>query len=340
MKKRVLATLMAALLGTTLLSGCNRSTVSNSKDATAENPLVLTLAHNLSETHITSIALDDFVQKVETESNGRIRIDVYPNGQLGSETEVLEQLMAGVVSMTRVSAPGLATYNEGYHAFGLPYIFDDTENYYDVMDSDAMRDFFMSSEEDGFVSLTYYTSGARSFYTINKPIRTPADLKGLKFRVQDMKSQTDMMNALGGTPVAMAMGDVYTSLQTGIINGSENNETVLTTGKHGEICKYFSEDQHTMIPDVLVISSSVWEQISKEDQEILLNAARESTEAHKVTWAAAIDESIAEAKEMGVTFVEDVDKEAFREATADMIDTYATEYPKVQDVLDIINSVE
>ena len=105
-----------------------------------------------------------------------------------------------------------------------------------------MQDFFLSTGDDGFVTLTYYTSGARSFYTKDRAIRTPADLKGLKIRVQDMKSQTDMMNYLGGIPVAMSYGDVYTSLQTGIIDGTENNETALTTGKHGEVCKVYSVD--------------------------------------------------------------------------------------------------
>ena len=204
-----------------------------------------------------------------------------------------------------------------------------------------MQEFFLSSADDGFVTITYYTSGARSFYTVNKPIRTPADLKGLKIRVQDMKSQTDMLNALGGIPVAMAYGDVYTSLQTGIIDGTENNETALTTGKHGEICKVFSTDEHAMIPDVLVMSAKTWAAISPEDQEIILEAAHESTESHKIAWDAAIDEAIEEAStEMGVEFVNDVDKEAFREATSGMVDEYCAQYPGVQSLLDIINSIE
>lgn len=339
--KKIAALLLTAALAAASLSGCGNSGAASSEEATAENPLVLTLAHNLAESHITSIALQEFADAVEEESDGRIQIRIFPNGQLGSETEVLEQLMAGVVDMTRVSAPGLATYNEGYHTFGLPYIFDDNENYYNVMGSDAMGEFFRSSEEDGFVTLTYYTSGARSFYTIDRPVRTPEDLKGLKFRVQDMKSQTDMMKALGGTPVAMAMGDVYTALQTGIIDGSENNETVLTTGKHGEICKYFSLDQHTMIPDVLVIGTEVWNKLSEEDQQILIDAAVTSTENHIVAWEEEIDKALEEAQStMGVNVIEDVDKEAFREATAGMIDEYRQEYPKVGEVLDIIESVE
>lgn len=339
--KKLTAMAAALCLAATGLTGCGQSGSTTSAEATAENPIVLTLAHGLSETHTVHIAMTEFAEKVEERTNVRIQVKIFPNGQLGSENENMEQLMAGVISMTKVSAPGLATYNEAYHTFGLPYVFDDTQDFYHVMDSDQMQDFFLSTGEDGFVTLTYYTSGARSFYTKDKAIRTPADLKGLKIRVQDMKSQTDMMKALGGIPVAMAYGDVYTSLQTGIIDGTENNETALTTGKHGEICKVYSTDQHAMIPDVMVMSAKVWRGISPEDQQIILEAAHESTESHKIAWDSAIDEAIEEAKaQMNVTFVDDVDKEAFREATSGMVDEYCQEYPGVQTLLDIIDSVE
>ena len=339
--KRIAAIAAAGFLAAAALTGCAQSGAENSAQATTENPMVLTLAHGLSESHTVHIAMTEFAQKVEERTDGRIQVKIFPNGQLGSENENMEQLMAGVISMTKVSAPGLATYNESYHTFGLPYIFDDTADFYHVMDSQQMQDFFLSSEDDGFVTLTYYTSGARSFYTKDRAIRKPEDLKGLKIRVQDMKSQTDMMKALGGIPVAMSYGDVYTSLQTGIIDGTENNETALTTGKHGEICKVYSTDQHAMIPDVMVMSAKVWKTISPEDQEIILEAAHESTESHKIAWDAAIAEAIEEAKAtMGVTFVDDVDKEAFRQATSGMVDEYCQEYPGVQTLLDIIDSVE
>lgn len=340
--KKITAIILVLVMTAMCLSGCNQTTgAQTSEEATAENPMILTLAHGLSEVHTVHIAMLEFAQKVEARTDGRIKVQIFPNGQLGSENENMEQLMAGVISMTKVSAPGLATYNESYHAFGLPYIFDDTEDFYHVMDSQEMRDFFLSSEDDGFVTLTYYTSGARSFYTTNKAIRTPEDLKGLKIRVQDMKSQTDMMKALGGIPVAMAYGDVYTSLQTGIIDGTENNETALTTGKHGEICKVYSTDQHAMIPDVMIMSAKVWKNISPEDQQIILQAAYESTESHKIAWDAAIEEAIEEAKtQMNVEFVDDVDKEAFRQATSGMIGEYRAEYPGVGELLDIIDSVE
>lgn len=340
--KKLTAIMLTLAVICMCFTGCAKTTgAQSSAEATAENPMILTLAHGLSEVHTVHIAMLEFAKNVEERTDGRIQIRILPNGQLGSENENMEQLMAGVIAMTKVSAPGLATYNEAYHTFGLPYIFDDTEDFYHVMDSEQMRDFFLSSEDDGFVTLTYYTSGARSFYTTNRAIRTPEDLKGLKIRVQDMKSQTDMLKALGGIPVAMAYGDVYTSLQTGIIDGTENNETALTTGKHGEICKVYSTDQHAMIPDVMVMSAKVWKNISPEDQQIILEAAYESTESHKIAWDAAIEEAIEEAKtQMNVEFVDDVDKEAFREATSGMLSEYSEEYPGVKKLLDIIDSVE
>ena len=323
--KKFAGILTALALGVLCLSGCGQNGASGSATATADNPVVLTLAHGLSESHTVHIAMMEFAEQVEAQTDGRVQVKIFPNGQLGSENENMEQLMAGVIAMTKVSAPGLATYNEAYHTFGLPYIFDDTEDFYHVMDSDEMHDFFLSSADNGFVTLTYYTSGARSFYTKNKAVRKPEDLKGLKIRVQDMKSQTDMLDALGGIPVAMSYGDVYTSLQTGIIDGTENNETALTTGKHGEVCKVFSTDQHAMIPDVMVMSAKVWETLSPQDQQIILDAARASTESHKIAWDAAIDEAIVEAKEqMQVEFVDDVDKEAFRTATSGMIADYCS----------------
>ena len=322
------------------LSGCREQSASSSAEATADKPMILTLAHGLSQTHTVHIAISQFADELEKRTDGRIKVRIFANGQLGSELEQMEQVMAGVISMTKVSSPMLATYDDAYHTFGFPYIFNGTQDFYDTMDAPLMYDFFQSSKDKGFVTLTYYTSGARSFYTVNKPIRTPADLKGMKIRVQDMKSQTEMISVMGGTPVAMAYGDVFTSLQTGIIDGTENNETALTNGKHGEICKVYSTDQHAMIPDALVISSKIWDSLSPEDQKIMVEAARNSTVSHRDMWDSAIAEAIEEAKtKMGVTFVNDVDKDAFREATKGMVAKYSQEYPGVAKMIDLISTI-
>ena len=336
----VLSRLAAAAAVAVALSGCGGGSSGSSGKADAAHPMELTLAHGLSETHTVHIAMKNFAREVEEKTGGRIRIRIFANGQLGNETEQMEQVMAGVISMTKVSAPMLATYDDAFHAFGLPYVFADTADFYKVMNSPRMYEFFQSTYPDGFVVLTYYTSGARSFYTPSKAIREPSDLKGMKIRVMDMKSQTEMVRLMGGTPVAMAYGDVYTSLQTGVIDGTENNETALTTGKHGEICKVYSVDQHAMIPDVLLISSKVWDRISDSDRQIIVKAAAASTQAHAREWDKAVAQAVEEAQDkMGVTFVRDVDKEAFRKATAPMLKTYSDEYPGVRKMLSLITSI-
>lgn len=315
------------------------STAASGAAAAAGGSFNLKLGHNLAEDHAVHIQLTSFAEQVKEKTNGTVNIQIIPNGTLGSESDMISQIQAGALDMAKVSASTLGNFSEKYNAFSVPYVFDDQAHYYTYMDSDSAQAVFESTDDQGFRGLTWLDSGARSFYTKATAIRTPADLKGLKIRVQDMKSQTDMMNYLGGIPVAMSYGDVYTSLQTGIIDGTENNETALTTGKHGEVCKVYSVDQHAMIPDVLIMSEKVWKQISPEDQEIILEAAHNSTEAHKVMWDTAIEEAVKEAQEtMGVEFVYDVDKEAFREATQPMIEAYENEYPGVKTLMDTIEA--
>ena len=315
------------------------STAASGAAAAAGGSFNLKLGHNLAEDHAVHIQLTSFAEQVKEKTNGTVNIQIIPNGTLGSESDMISQIQAGALDMAKVSASTLGNFSEKYNAFSVPYVFDDQAHYYTYMDSDSAQAVFESTDDQGFRGLTWLDSGARSFYTKATAIRTPADLKGLKIRVQDMKSQTDMMSYLGGIPVAMSYGDVYTSLQTGIIDGTENNETALTTGKHGEVCKVYSVDQHAMIPDVLIMSEKVWETISPEDQEIILEAAHDSTDAHKVMWDTAVEEAVKEAQEtMGVEFVYDVDKEAFREATQPMIEAYEEQYPGVKTLLDTIDA--
>ena len=333
---------MAVAGASALLTACggsSGSTAGSGAAAATGGSFNLKLGHNLAEDHAVHIQLTSFAEQVKEKTGGSINIQIIPNGTLGSEADMISQIQAGALDMAKVSASTLGNFSEKYNAFSVPYVFNDQAHYYSYMDSDSAKAVFESTDDQGFRGLTWLDSGARSFYTKDRAIRTPADLKGLKIRVQDMKSQTDMMSYLGGIPVAMSYGDVYTSLQTGIIDGTENNETALTTGKHGEVCKVYSVDQHAMIPDVLIMSEKVWKQISPEDQEIILEAAHNSTEAHKVMWDTAIEEAVKEAQEtMGVEFVYDVDKEAFREATQPMIEAYEEQYPGVKTLMDTIEA--
>src|SRR5699024_571610 len=210
-------------------------------------------------------------------SQGRIRVDIYASGQLGSETAVLGQLVQGIVDITRVASPGLASYHAGYHAFGLPYVFDSEEQMHQVMDSAEMTDFYRSTQERGFVRMSHYRSWARTLPTMATGSRRPDLLAWMQTRGQDMRSHTDLMDALGGAPVVMAFGDTYTARQTGPIYGAESNETVLTDSAHGEVAKVFSHTRHTIIPDLMVISSAAWERLAPADQEVLAQAALQSS---------------------------------------------------------------
>lgn len=323
------------------LAGCAVLEEESSADATPEDPIEFQLGHAMNETHTVHEAMMSWVEKVEERSEGRIQINVFPNAQLGDETEMLEQLQAGILDLVKVASPGMANYHDGYHVFGMPFLFEDEEHFYRAMNSPEMREFFMETEEDGFVSLTYYTSGQRSFYTDDVPIQSPEDLQGLNVRVQDMRSQTDMVSAMGGTPVAMAYGDVYTSLQTGMLDGTENNETALVDGFHGEVAKVYSYTEHAIIPDVFIMSEEAWNQLTEDDQELFIEAAIESTEEHHELWDAAIEESIQQAEEeMDVEFIEEVDRDAFREATEHIIEEYSEEYEEVERLVDMIQSID
>ena len=339
MFKKFAALAAAAALSLGVMTGCGASgTTADSTGYSAENPLVLTLAHGLSETHTVHIAMTQFADEVAEKTDGRIQVKIFPNGQLGSENENLEQLQAGVIAMTKVSAPGLATYNEAYNAFGLPYIFNDTEDFYHVMDSQQMQDFFLSTGDDGFVTLTYYTSGARSFYTKDKAIRTPADLKGLKIRTMDSQMAIDMMNCLGGSATVMGYSDIYTGMQQGVIDGAENNVTALRD--HGDVTKYYCFDEHTRIPDMVIISSNIWNQFSDDQKSAVTECAKAATEEYKTAWKNFEDEVLDKAvNQNGVELVKDVDIAAFQSAVQPIYENLKTANPTTYAVVEEIRAM-
>ncbi|MFC0673383.1 TRAP transporter substrate-binding protein [Brachybacterium hainanense] len=304
-----------------------------------DTPVVLRLAHSLSDKHPTSVAIRGFADDLAERSSGRITVEIFASGQLGSEGAVIGQMRQGIIDLVRAASPSLASLHAGYHTFGLPFLFETEEDMHTVMDSPEMEDFYRSSADLGFIGLTHYTSGMRSFYTKSTPILTPEDLRGLKFRIQDMRSQTEMMKSLGGAPVVMSFGDTYTGLQTGLIDGAESNETVLTDSAHGEVAKVFSRTRHTCIPDVLLISSAAWERLSPEDRDLVVDAARASSLAHRDAWAESVAQAEEDAIAMGVEFLDDVDRTAFQEATAEVAQSFATEYAEVAELIDTIDRV-
>ncbi|MDU8925576.1 TRAP transporter substrate-binding protein [Pasteurellaceae bacterium LIM206] len=298
------------------LTGLLTATISLSASA----KVVLKLSHNNDKTHPVHISMQKMADEVKEVTKGEVIIRIYPNSQLGNQRESMELLQAGSLDMAKSNASELEAFEPSYGAFNVPYLFKDTEHYYKVLqDPEVGQKILESTKGKGFIGLTYYDAGARSFYA-KKVIKTPADLKGLKVRVQPSPSALEMVKLMGASPTPLAFGELYTALQQGVVDAAENNPTALTLMRHGEVAKFFSEDEHTIIPDVLVIGEKSWAKLTPEQQEALKNAAGHSMMAHKTLWAEMIAKEVQTAKDkLGVEFVK-VDKQPFIDAVKPMHD--------------------
>lgn len=326
--KKILAVLLALTLALSLAacgSSTNESGVFNLK-----------LAHGLAEDHAVHIALTAWAEKVKEESNGTINIEIFPNGTLGSETDNIIQIRAGALDMTKVSASVLGNFRSEWDVVSVPYVFNDKEHFYKVMDGEIAQELYALTADKGFIGLTWLDSGARSFYTANKAIREPADLSGLKIRTMDSQMAINMMKALGGSATITTYSEVYSSMQTGNIDGAENNITAMRD--HSDVTQYYCFDEHTRIPDIIVISTKVWDAMTPEQQEIMRTTAAEMTEEYKTAWADFEDEIRALAEDNGVEFVEDVDIPAFQEACQSIYTDLQTSAPATYEFVEKIQA--
>lgn len=247
----------------------------------------LKLSHNQDKSHAVHKAMSYLADKAKAYSDGELNIRIYPNATLGNERESLELMNSGALQMVKVNAASLESFAPEYSVFSLPFLFRDRDHYYNVLKSDLGKRILASSESKGFVGLTWYDGGARSFYA-SKPITQPDDLAGMKIRVQQSPSAIAMVKALGGVPTPMAQGELYTALQQGVVDGGENNPVVYADMRHAEVAKFYSRDEHTMVPDVLVISTKVLNKLSDKERKALYKAADESMQQMKdVIWPAA-----------------------------------------------------
>lgn len=268
-------------------------------------------------------AIDHFIRDVESNSNGRVKVLLFPDGQLGGERELVELIQIGAIDMTKVTAGLLESFAPRYGVFSLPYLFDDESHFYRSMEDAAiMAPIYGATAKLNFVGLTWYDSGQRSFYTRDKPIRTPDDLKGLKIRVMQNQTSIRMVNALGGSPIAMNNSETYSAMQQGIIDGAESNEFALTVPRHGEVAKQYSYDMHTRVPDIVLVNARSLAGFGDADRALIEAAAKRSTEFEKGAWHTAIKAAREDSRrEFGVVFNEDVDVKAFQKAVAPMYDS-------------------
>lgn len=282
---------------------------------------VLTLAHGLDEGHTVHRAMVLMGERLAEYSDGQMQITIYSGGQLGSERETLELLQIGSLAMTKVSASPLEGFVPTLKLFSIPYIFNDRDHHLRVLDSAIGQQLLDSLQVARLKGLGYYDAGSRSFYTNKHPVNTPADLEGLKIRV--MKSQTSvrMVAELGGSPTPISLGEIYSALQQGVVDGAENNPPTFHRMRHYEAAGYYSLDEHTFVPDVLLMSKRVWDELSAQEQDWLMRAAQESVAYQRDLWQAETEQSLEAVKAAGVT-VTYPDKAPFRRAVEPMKAAY------------------
>ena len=294
------------------------------------------LAHTLPISHPVHQGMEVFAQEVAEMSKGKLTVKIFPDGQLGTEREVLELLQIGSIAMTKVSAAAMANFAPEYKVMGVPYLFRDKEHLFKVLEGKIGEEILEAGSEYLLRGLCFYDAGSRSFYTKNKPIKVPDDLKGMKIRVMNHQMSVDMVNEMGGSATPMAYGELYTALQQGVVDGAENNPPSFVTSGHFEVCKYYTLDEHSSIPDVLVIGTQYWETLSEEEQDWMKAAAKISANAQKEFWKKNVEECMVTLKAANVQIFYP-DKSLFAEKTKAVLEKFSQD-PKMKKIVSEIQA--
>ncbi len=297
---------------------------------------VLKLGHVLDVNHPVHKAMEYMARVLSEESKGTMRMDIYPSGQLGSERDLIELLQIGSLAMTKVSASPMESFVPEMKIFSLPYVFRDHRHLWKVLNGPIGKKLLLAGLRYRLRGLCYYDSGSRSFYTKKVPIYTPDDLKGLKIRVMKSQTAVQMVEALGGSATPIAWGELYTALQQGVVDGAENNPPSFYLSKHYEVCKYYSLDEHTSIPDILLISEPIWQRLTEQQRRWLQKAADASVRYEITLWEKATEHALLAVQKAGVKIIHP-DKRLFREKVKGMYARYKG--TKVYDLLQEIEQI-
>lgn len=316
--RKIAVCLLAAML---LLAACGR------KEAKQAQPeLILRYADNQPEDYPTTKAAEYFAELVEKRTHGKILIRVYANGELGDESRVLEQVQFGGIDMTRISMGTLSDYLPEIEVLSLPYLYDDADHMWRVLDGDIGAAFLASTRQVDVIGLSWFDAGARSFYTRER-ITCLEDLQGLNIRVQESDLMRRMVEQLGATPVEIQYGDVYSALQTGKIDGAENNWPSYESTGHFEAAPYFLLDEHSRLPEMQIISTVAWDKVAQVDEDyptILMQCAKESALYERRLWKEREAESEERVRSLGGTVTELSEREMqkFRDAMIPLYESY------------------
>ncbi len=296
--------------------------------AAAVEKVTLKLAHNLDTKHVVHQALAQMAEDIKEASGGKMKLRIYPGGQMGGPRETMELLQNSALDMTKGSASEMEPFAPAFSVFSLPYLFEDNAHFEKVIYGPVGRELMQETADKGFISIAAYAAGTRSFYA-KKPIYSPADMVGMKIRVVATPTTIKLIELLGASPAPIPFGEVYTALQQGVIDGAENNEPSYVHTRHVEVAKYYIEDQHTAVPDYLVISTETWNKLDDEQKKILSDAALKSEKYEAELWEKEVAASRQKAADVGATFIQ-VDKAAFRDALTPIYDDFRNDPKKAQ----------
>jgi tripartite ATP-independent transporter DctP family solute receptor len=267
-------------------------------------------------------------EELSRQTDGRLSVQIYPSMQLGGEKEMIEQAQVGALAMARISVGPMGPLVPELNVFNLPYLFRDTAHMEKVIDGpigDAMLKKLTDHPSANLIGLCWMNAGTRNVYNSKHPVESKEDLAGLKIRMMGNPMFVDTMNALGGNGVAMGFDQLINALQTGIVDGAENNYPSYVSGQHYRYAKYISRTEHLMIPEILVFSKRIWETLSPEDQALIAKTARQAQQEQRKLWYAMEEKALAEMKAQGVEVVQIADKEAFRAAVKPVWDKYGAQ---------------
>lgn len=306
--------------------------------ATAAQAAELRSADIHPDDYPTVMAVRQMAETVKERSGGKLTIRVYSGSALGNENDSIEQVKLGALAMARVSSAAMHNICEVTRVPSLPFLFRSKEHLHAVLDGDVGAEMLSACEKAGFVGLAWYDSGSRSMYTRNKAVKSVADTKGMKIRVQQSDLSVAMVEAIGGNATPMPMGEVYTALKTGLVDAAENNFPSYESGHHYEVAKYYSLTEHTMTPEILLFSKRQWDRLSAADQKLLRDAARESVPHMRKLWAEREAKSRAVVEKAGSQVVE-VDKASFQAAVQPVYKRFVTT-PQMQDLVKRIQATQ
>ncbi len=315
--RSALAALVLAV-GAVLVSGCGP----------ARSVKVIKLAHALDPSHPVHLGMARFAARLAEKSGGRLRVDLYPSGQLGTERECVELLQLGGLGMTKASSSALEGFATEFRVFGLPFLFRDEAHRWAALDGDVGREILLAAEGKFLRGLCYYDAGTRSFYLTKRRVERPEDLAGLKIRTQESPMAIRMVRALGASATPISFGELYTALQQGVVDGAENNPPSFHLSRHYELCRHYVLSEHTAVPDVLLISTHLWRQLSAEERRWVQEAADESEQYQRRLWNEATARALDAVRAAGVEVIVP-DKAPFQERVAALHGEIARELPAV-----------